>query len=281
MIVFRAKYAIFCCFYVQFVSRSSGVLCTGKMALHLLYVNNTCALQRERVFRDRTSPLDSYSDKRMHKYYRFTRNGMMHIIDKLEPHLRPQTLRSHAIDATTQIFIALRFYAIGCFYSTSAAHHSISEASVCRVVHRVTDVLVAPKDDHIKWPTSQDDITRNQWDFFALYGFPGAIGAVDCTHVPFDCCPFGENEHVYVNRKGIHSINVQLICDTRYKITNVVPRWPGSTHDSRILETSQISRMYERGDLEGVLLGDGGYPKKKLVDDTFQSSHHSWSVSLQ
>ena len=83
------------------------------MAAHLVYVINARALQRERIFRDRLNPLDSYGDKRMHTYYRFSRDGVMRVIDILEPHLRNVTQRSHAIDPLVQIFVALRFYATG------------------------------------------------------------------------------------------------------------------------------------------------------------------------
>ena len=113
------------------------------------------------------------------------------------------------------VFIALRFLATGCFYSTTAEHHGVSEASICCIVHRVMDILTNIKDDHMKWPTLPEDVNHCQWDFFTLSGFPGAISAVDCTHVPLDCCPLGQNKHVYVNHKGVHNINVQLICDSR------------------------------------------------------------------
>jgi hypothetical protein len=55
----------------------------------------------------------------------------------------------------------------------------------------------------------QADATKTK--FFRRYGFPGTIGCVDCTHVKI-LAPT-ENEGDYVNRKGYHSINVQLICD--------------------------------------------------------------------
>ena len=229
-----------------------------------MYIANARALQRERIFRDRTNPLDTYSDKKMHKYYRFTRNGVLHVIDVLSPHLQPDTLRSHSIDATTQVFVALRFFATGCFYSTTAEHHGVSEASVCRIVHRVANVLFSLREEHIKWPT-EEKMNENKQEFHAVSGFPGAIGAVDGTHVPLDCSRLAPNEHIYVNRKGIHSINVQLICDPRYNILNVVARWAGSTHDSRILENSLVSQMYERGELSGTLLGDSGYPQRKWL----------------
>ena len=47
----------------------------------------------------------------MHKYYRFTRNGVMRVLDILTPHLQNKTARSHAIDPQAQVYVALRFYA--------------------------------------------------------------------------------------------------------------------------------------------------------------------------
>ena len=111
------------------------------MAAQMLYICNARALQRERVFRDRTNPLDNYSDKKMHKYYRFTRRGVMRVLDLLEPHLQNETNRSHAIDPRVKVFVALRFYATGDFYSSTSEHHGISEASVCRIVHKVRHIF--------------------------------------------------------------------------------------------------------------------------------------------
>lgn len=45
--------------------------------------------------------------------------------------------------------------------------------------------------------------------FYEKFNFRGAIGVIDCTHVAI-IAP-DENEHVYVNRKNYHSINVQLV----------------------------------------------------------------------
>lgn len=40
-------------------------------------------------------------------------------------------------------------------------------------------------------------------------GFPGIIGAIDCTHIAI-IRPW-EKEHNYLNRKGYHSKNVQIV----------------------------------------------------------------------
>ena len=73
--------------------------------------------------------------------------------------------------------------------------------------------------------------------FYRRAGFPGVIGAIDCTHVPITN-PGGENGELFRNRKGYCSINVQVVCDDQARITNVVARWPGSTHDSSTVQYS-------------------------------------------
>ena len=51
----------------------------------------------------------------------------------------------------------------------------------------------------------------------------------------------------FVNRKQFYSINVQAVCDSDAFITNIVARWPGSTHDSRILIREQQHRRQIKG----------------------------------
>nr|XP_020451906.1 putative nuclease HARBI1 [Monopterus albus] len=64
----------------------------------------------------------------------------------------------------------------------------------------------------------------------------------------------------YVNKRSIHSINVQIICDAAHIITNVEAKWPGSVHDSQIYRESTLSNRLQCGEIDGFLLGDRGYP---------------------
>ena len=51
-----------------------------------------------------------------------------------------------------------------------------------------------------------------------------------------------------------------------HKIINVVARWPGSTHDARILENSEVGRMFERQS-SGYSRRRFQVSSKTLVDD--------------
>ncbi|KAH3886168.1 hypothetical protein DPMN_010169 [Dreissena polymorpha] len=66
------------------------------------------------------------------------------------------------------------------------------------------------------------------------------------------------------DRKGFHSINAQLVFDAFDTIIDVVARWPGSSHDSRILQNSGVRQLFEEGIIPvGYhLLGDSGYPSR-------------------
>ncbi|XP_046585453.1 putative nuclease HARBI1 [Haliotis rubra] len=93
-------------------------------------------------------------------------------------------------------------------------------------------------------PSGQDaDMTKKQ--FFQIAGFPNVLGCVDGTFIRL-MAP-SENEADYLNRKGFHSLNVQMICDARYKFINCVAKWPGSVHDSHIFRDSRISIAFENG----------------------------------
>lgn len=46
----------------------------------------------------------------------------------------------------------------------------------------------------------------------------------------------------------------------RTEILNIVPEWPGCEHDSRIFQNSRIYMRYRQHELDGMLVGDVGYP---------------------
>ena len=75
----------------------------------------------------------------------------------------------------------------------------------------------------------------------------------------------GRNAEVFRNRKGYFSINVQGVCGPDLRFYDVVARWPGSTHDSRIFDNSYLNTQLESSNTNTHLLGDSGYALKPYL----------------
>lgn len=93
---------------------------------------------------------------------------------------------------------------------------------------------------------------------------PGIFGLVDGTHIAISGL-HNSIEASYVNRKGFHSINVQIICDCDLLILSANARYPGSSHDSYVWKSSKacahMMNEYDLNSESGLwLLGDSGYP---------------------
>lgn len=58
---------------------------------------------------------------------------------------------------------------------------------------------------------------------------------------------------------------LQAVAGPRLEFLDIVARWAGSTHDSRIFQMSRVNMRYIRGNLTGALLGDAGYPALRYL----------------
>lgn len=58
---------------------------------------------------------------------------------------------------------------------------------------------------------------------------------------------------------------MQAVCSQDLKFTNIVARWPGSVHDSRIFQNSRLCARLENNEYDGILLGDSGYALKSYL----------------
>ncbi len=142
-----------------------------------------------------------------------------------------------------------------------------SQSTVSRVLNGTIAALTTPNivRQFIDFPTDLQTLRQKQEAFMRIAGFPGVVGAIDGTHVRIISPTV--NEEAYVNRKGFHSINVQVVFDAAYKILDLVPKWPGSTHDSQVFSESGLTGLFEQNYVRPGchLVGDSGYPLKRCL----------------
>ncbi|MBN3310923.1 HARB1 nuclease, partial [Amia calva] len=141
------------------------------------------------------------------------------------------------------VCVIIRFYATGSFLNIVGDFVRIHKSAASRIVHQVSLALKRKITQFVAFPET---------------GFPNIVSAVNRAHIRIQAPNY--NENVYVNRKGYHSINVQLISEGNLLINNISARWPGSVLDSRIVRESNLGQRFEQGRFDGLLLGDRGYP---------------------
>ncbi|XP_005986992.1 putative nuclease HARBI1 [Latimeria chalumnae] len=208
--------------------------------------------------------LEDVSDEYLLSVYGFPRQFIDYLVDLLRNTLTRPTQRSRAIAPETQILAALGFYTSGSFQTRMGDAIGISQASMSRCVSNVTEALVERAPDFISFPADEASQQRIKDVFYRLAGMPNVLGAIDCTHVAIKA-PNAE-DLCYVNRKGFHSINCQMVCDGTGMLLNVEVQWPGSMQDSAIFQQSSLSRHFEEEACkEGWLLGDGVYQLQKWL----------------
>ncbi|KAK4886065.1 hypothetical protein RN001_002336 [Aquatica leii] len=149
----------------------------------------------------------------------------------------------------------------------------MERSTFSKVLAEITDAIVQyilPQ--WIRFPRTAIEMDRVKTGFIEL-GFPGAIGAIDCTHIAIVAPPLDNPIRpavAYYNRKGYYSLNVHAICDANLQILNCNARFPGSTHDSAIWELSPVKEFLENKYLAGRLdscwlIGDSGYPLQPFL----------------
>lgn len=204
------------------------------------------AIHRERIIRPRLDIL-AFPEDFLLERYRFSRDSLLYLNNLLQPYIANVTNRGSALSSLQTICTALRFFATGSFlYSVGDAEH-LGKATVCRSVRKVCLALKRLVRNFIVFP-GHKPTRRLKMEFhqlagqhYLLYvfpngteiilvdfssgccisGFPNVIGCIDGTQVPI-LAP-SVNEADYVNRKGFHSINVQVSVHCLYWLFPISP----------------------------------------------------------
>lgn len=216
-------------------------------------------IPRIRFIRDRNDVFQTFDEQEFKDRFRFSKLTIMELLNLFGNQIEPATFRNKSISSKDQLLITLRFLATGSFQQVIGDHINIHKSTVSRIVRRVIKCIASLKPRYIKMPDN-DTLTSTKQRFFAIRGLPRVLGAIDCTHIKIQS-PGGHNAELFRNRKGYFSINVQIVCDARLNIMNIIARWPGSTHDSTIFNDSPLCADLENGQYaNSFLLGDSGYP---------------------
>lgn len=220
-------------------------------------------LYRDRVFRDRLNPLDLYDDYDFKIRFRFTKQNVNEILTLISNDLQMDS-RGYSVPPHLQLLLTLRFFATGAFHRLLGDTFHVSAPCACCIISKVSKSIAKLKSLFVYMP-KESEVNEVKERFHRMARFEGVIGAVDGTHIRI-VCPGAVVRELYWCRKNYYSINTQIVCDSNLTIRNIVARWPGSTHDSRIFNNSNICYRLQNGDFgTNFLLGDSGYPCRTYI----------------
>lgn len=69
-----------------------------------------------------------------------------------------------------------------------------------------------------------------------------------------------------------------MVSEPRLEILDIVARYPGLTHDSRIYNRSAVYARFHRNEIPGLLLGDNGYVCNHKLLTPFLTSHNDYEI---
>lgn len=143
----------------------------------------------------------------------------------------------------TTLLLGLWYLATTSTYREISDLFGLSTSTVYKHIDIAVDAIAQLSCNLIVWP--DDEIEKVEADFRAISGFPGIIGAIDGCHVPITA-PL-EQHRSYQDRTMGHSVTLLACCDASLSFTYVFAGFPGSAHDQRVTNNSDLPFMMNDG----------------------------------
>lgn len=162
----------------------------------------------------------NYSDVIFKRFFRLSRTTFHTILEQISPYDEFKVLNEGGrkpLSVEKQLLITLWYLGSKDTTLQIADRFGVTEFSVIqsrrRIVRVIYDYL---RSKIIAWPDA-NEIQYIKDQFVMKCGFPNVIGAVDGTHIRIPSP--SDNQEKYINRKGFHSIQLQVL---RIKLVDIL-----------------------------------------------------------
>uniref|UniRef100_T1IU51 DDE Tnp4 domain-containing protein n=1 Tax=Strigamia maritima TaxID=126957 RepID=T1IU51_STRMM len=136
--------------------------------------------------------------------------------------------------------------------------------------------------EYVKWPSVEEG--KNITDGFEkMSGLPSVMGAIGIIHVTIP--KPSNNDELFHNRHGFHSVILQGICNHQYEFINVLAGPPGATHESDVWSNSPLHEkiveipheiLYDNS----YLIASGAYPSTDFIFPPYDEQQ-SWRAEYE
>ncbi|KAA0708021.1 hypothetical protein E1301_Tti014367 [Triplophysa tibetana] len=208
--------------------------------------------------------------------FRMSKPSLVALSEELSPYIEGQTTNMRApIETLKKVALTLHYLSdVGQLKKTAHAFGVSRQAVSVVVRHTCKAIAIHLGPKYIKLPFTEAEAEDLVLGFHRAHGMPQCLGVVDGTHIDIKHPSNVSNSMDYINGKGKHSLNVQAVCDHKFRFIDVVIKWPGSVHDAQIFAHSKLNMYFETGKIPAlkkqivdhedavpiVVLGDPAYP---------------------
>nr|XP_055041086.1 putative nuclease HARBI1 [Misgurnus anguillicaudatus] len=232
--------------------------------------------------------------------FRMSRSSLIQLSEILRPHVEGITTTMRApVNVLTKIACTLYYLRDEGRLRETANAFGLSRQTVSVMIRKVCKAItVVLGPDYVRTPKTESEVKKLVANFYKTHGMPQCLGAIDCTHIEVKTPVCNSAEFINTNRTC--SLNVQALCDHKYRFMDVVVKWPGSVPNARIFANSQLSCDLKDGTIPSCpkqlledeepipvfLLGDPAYPLMPYLmkeypngGDAPQEQHYGVSLS--
>ena len=220
----------------------------------------------------------NYSDKRFKKTFRMSRETFRFILGQIKHRLVRKTITEEPISPACRLAIGFYRFSRGDYFYTIAEMTGLGVSTVCTIVNEVAVAIVNnmwEQSVNRYMPKCEEDFKSKILDMEELWQFPFCWSAIDGCHIPIRCPSGGaEARKEYHNFKNFYSVVAMALVDSYYRFIWVSCGFPGNSHDSIILQSTQLWKDITENDLvpsigqevsknvivQPLILGDSAFP---------------------
>lgn len=225
---------------------------------------------------------DTYNDNRFFETFRMSRATFYHILAKISEHISREWVVEEPLAPDFRLAVTIYRLTRGDYIYTIGEMCGIAKATVCAIVNETCRVIVDHLwDDNVKmlFPEKENDFQQSMETFGKEWQFPYAFAAIDGSHIPIKC-PRGGAQAMkqYFNFKGFYSVVLMALVDAEYRFIWVSVGAPGNTHDSTLLQSTDLWKRIMEGEVipniaqnlgnvevPPLILGDGAFPMRTFI----------------
>jgi hypothetical protein len=213
-----------------------------------------------------------YDRQRSIQHFRMSKESVFDLCSALKPYIERRDTRYRcAIPVEIRVIAALYKLAQVVNILTCSEMFAIGCSIVGRAIRKVVNAVNIVFRSQISWPQGEQ-LLQVMSDFKTWCHMPGAVGALDCTHIHIVKPRILYPKDYYYYKMNGYSIIAQAVVDSKKRFIDLFVGMPSSTNDSRTLcrSGSYASIQHHRilNDRNGVqhegffpyLLGAKGYP---------------------